>query len=97
MPSTPTSVLTVLALAGVLVGTGVTNAGTSGSPRTEPVSVETATDTVAIECGGYDEDGTVVNEAATRIDRAPVDDAGVPEIPAVCGGYTAEGVFIGDD
>lgn len=103
MPSTPASLLAALALTGALVGVSASTSAPTPTPSTAPVSVETQTrapdhtDSVAIECGGYDEHGAVVTEAATRIDRAPVDDAGVPLIPAVCGGYTADGTFIGDD
>lgn len=102
MPSTTASVLSALALTGALVGAGAatsaTPSATSPAPSTEQVSVQTEpADRISIECGGYDAEGNVVNEEATRIDHAPVDDAGIPEIPAVCGGYTAEGEFIGDD
>ncbi|MBW3658519.1 MAG: hypothetical protein KY457_07765 [Actinobacteria bacterium] len=102
MPSTTASVLAALALTGALVGAGAatfdTPSATSPTPATEQVSVRTEpTDRISIECGGYDADGNVVHEAATRIDHARVDAAGIPEIPAVCGGYTAEGEFIGDD
>lgn len=108
MPSTPASLLAALALTSALVGVTASTSATT-APSTRAVSVETQdgmpdadrapehTDTIAIECGGYDEDGAVVTEAATRIDRAPVDAAGIPEIPPVCGGYTADGTFIGDD
>lgn len=106
MLSSPASVLSALALAGALVGVGVSTAGTPSQPATQTISAETsdgspdaapARDSISIECGGYDAEGRVMNEAATRIDRAPVDAAGIPEIPAVCGGYTADGAFIGDD
>lgn len=102
MPSTTASVLAALALTGAFVGAGAAISApppaTSPAPATEQVAVQTeATDRISIECGGYDADGNVMNEAATRIDHAPVDAAGIPEIPAVCGGYTAEGEFIGDD
>lgn len=63
------------------------------APPAEPAAERT----IAIDCGGYDADGSVVNPEATRITSAPVDTHGVPEIPAVCGGYTAVGTFVGDD
>ncbi len=63
------------------------------APRAEPAAART----IAIDCGGYDADGAVVNPEATRITAAPVDEQGVPAIPDVCGGYTADGTFIGDD
>ena len=110
MPATPAPVLVALALVGALVGVGVSTSAAPSEPTMTPVSAEVrerpaatqagaAEDvaTIPIECGGYDEHGEVVTEAATRIDRAPVDAAGVPVIPAVCGGYTADGTFIGDD
>lgn len=109
MPSTPASVLAALALAGSLVGVGAVASAPAAQPDTRTVAVETRDDptppaatgdtgdTVSIECGGYDAEGDVTDEAATRIDRAPVDDAGIPLIPPVCGGYTADGEFIGDD
>lgn len=101
MPSTSATALAALAVAGTLVGVGVTSSGPAAAPpdapATRPVSADTTRDTVPIECGGYDADGHVVNERATRIDRVPADPAGMPRIPAVCGGYTADGTFIGDD
>lgn len=66
-------------------------AGYDGGP------LPTERDHVEIECGGYDASGALVHPEAAEIDRAPLSTDGTPEIPAICGGYTEDGTFIGDD
>lgn len=74
----------LFALGGVSVVTSVADA-------------DSETETVPIECGGYNEAGEIVNDEAAAINSAPLDEDGLPIIPAVCAGYTADGIFIGDD
>lgn len=56
-----------------------------------------ATGTVTLSCGGYDQSGEVVNEQAAEIGTFVVDEASSLDVPDVCGGYRADGTFIGDD
>jgi hypothetical protein len=79
---------TVLGIAGVSVATTVDDPDPESTSETE---------TVPIECGGYNGAGEVVNAEAAAVNSAPLDETGLPIIPAVCAGYTADGVFIGDD
>jgi hypothetical protein len=60
-------------------------------------SADADAETVPIECGGYDETGELVHAEAAAITSAPLDESGHPVIPPICGGYTEDGVFIGDD
>jgi hypothetical protein len=55
------------------------------------------TERVPIECGGYDADGNLVNPEAAEIEYAEVGPDGLLIIPPACGGYTEDGVYIGDD
>jgi hypothetical protein len=52
---------------------------------------------VPIECGGYDARGDLVEPDAPPVDRAPIGPDGRPQIPDVCGGYTQDGTYVGDD
>lgn len=52
---------------------------------------------IAIECGGYDHTGELVHPEALEVHHAPLATDGTPEIPEICGGYTEDGTFIGDE
>ncbi|MDX1621077.1 MAG: hypothetical protein R3320_08815 [Nitriliruptorales bacterium] len=74
-------------------GRGATMAGAH-----EPVeTVHAVGNTITIECGGYDAEGNVVNAEAVDIGVLEVSTDDKMEVPEVCGGYTADGTFIGDD
>lgn len=55
------------------------------------------TETTAILCGGYDEDGNLLDARAAETTEVPVDADGSYTIPDFCHGYTEDGVLVGDD
>ena len=63
----------------------------------EPADAMPPAETIEIACGGYDAAGNVVSEAAVEIGTVEVASNGPVEVPPACGGYTADGTFIGDD
>jgi hypothetical protein len=69
----------------------------SGDPAPGSASDPWTQRSIEIDCGGFDATGNLVNPQAARIERAPLGEHGQPEIPDICGGYTVEGTFIGDD
>lgn len=86
----------LVAVAAALIAAPIL-AGTLAS-SSSPVGADTPDQRyIEIDCGGYDAEGRVEEPRATRIERVPVADDGRVEIPAVCGGHTADGTFVGDD
>ena len=79
--------LALLTVAASTVGAAVTGASDVGGPA----------DTVELACGGYNEAGEIVNEKAVEIGTIEVPANATAQVPPVCGGFTADGVFIGDD
>lgn len=71
--------------------------GTTGDPAQGSAADPWTQRSIEIDCGGFDATGNLVNPQAARIERAPLGEHGQPEIPDICGGYTVEGTFIGDD
>ncbi len=84
------TVAAALIAAPILAGTVATNPSPVDADAPDQRYVE-------IDCGGYDEDGELEEARATRIERVPVAEDGRVEVPDVCGGYTADGTFVGDD
>lgn len=76
---------------------GATLSGMRPAPPASAANAPASADTITLSCGGYDESGEVVNEAAVAIGTFEVPATGPIEIPPVCGGYTDQGTFIGDD
>lgn len=71
-------------------------ASVAGRDTPEPAAAVTESATMTLSCGGYDAEGEVVNPSAVAIGDFETS-ASAPEVPEICGGYTEDGVFIGDD
>lgn len=81
MPSSPAPVLAALALAGALVGVGVSTSGAPSEPTMTPVSAEIRERPTGTQAGATED--AAAEDAAT--------------IPIECGGYDEHGAVVNEE